>query len=172
MLSFGQLDTKTTTTVVTVITVGVATSGDFLASWDLVFFLGGGVAIGWTAFKTVSVKDKLLRDELIRKKLHVGWKLYAASMSRCLTSWFCYLYFLQRLSFLGKAWFIIWFSKVALMKYQAVWLLSVRGLGTSMSSRKSCKTIKPFSNWKTQAFRKEGCLQVIFRLERLRLFAF
>lgn len=30
----------------------------------------------------------------------------------------------QRFSYLGKAWFIIWFSKVALMKYLAVWCLS------------------------------------------------
>lgn len=40
----------------------------------------------------------------------------------CLILWLCCP---QRFSWLGKAWFVIFFSKLALMKYLAVWCLSV-----------------------------------------------
>ena len=59
----------------------------------------------------IQAEYPLLNDDLVF--------MYRAA---CLILWLCSP---QRFSLLGKAWFVIFFSKLALMKYLAVWCLSV-----------------------------------------------
>lgn len=59
------------------------------------------------------------------------WRCHTISISRRSLEmiWISLVCFIlspvQRFTFLGKVWFLIFFNKVAFMKYLAVWLLSV-----------------------------------------------